>query len=388
MNSLFKQTTLGGIQLSNGFIKAATYEGMSDHGVPNDKLVHFHASMAREGVGLTIVSYGAISESAKTFKDQMKIDERSLPGLKKVVDEVHNLGGKIGIQLTHCGYFSKNKNVRKPLAPSRVFNAYGFLSGMAFSKAMTAEDLGQVQEDFVKAALAVKEIGFDAIELHMGHGYLLSQFLSPITNKRKDEYGGSVENRARFPLEIFQVIQEAVGEDFPVIVKLNLSDGLKNGFELEDCIYVCQQLELMKCACVVLSGGFTSKTPFYLMRGDVPLKGMVKNGSSWAEKITMALFGPLIVKKYPYETNFFLKQAIEVRKQVQLPLSYLGGIDSKQGIDEVASHGFEFISIGRALIHDPAFIQKIASGEIDQSGCTRCNQCVVEMDRGGVRCVL
>lgn len=374
------------MQLANAFIKAATYEGMYDKGIPNDQLRKFHGAMAKGGVGLTLISYGAISETAKTFKDQMKVDERSLPGLKKVVEEVHQHGGKVGIQLTHCGYFSKNKNAGKALAPSRVFNAYGFLSGMGFSKAMQQEDLEQVENDFVKAALAVKEIGFDAIELHMGHGYLLSQFLSPATNKRTDAYGGSIENRARYPLQVFARIQQAVGADFPVLVKLNLSDGLQNGFSLEDCIYVCQQLETMKCACVVLSGGFTSKTPFYLMRGAVPLKGMVQNGSSWAEKVTMALFGPLIVKQYAFEPNFFLQQAIEVRKHVQLPLSYLGGIDSRKGIDEVMAHGFDFISIGRALIHDPQFIRKIASGDIETSGCTRCNQCVVEMDRSGVYC--
>lgn len=388
MSDPFIPKKLGGLQLRNAFIKAATYEGMYDNGVPTEKLIQFHSDLAKGNVGLTIISYGAVSESAKTFKEQMKIDERSLPGLQKVVDVVHANGGKIGIQLTHCGYFSKNKNIAKPLAPSRVFNAYGFLSGMAFSKAMTEDDLDQIEKDFVLAARNVKKIGFDTIELHMGHGYLLSQFLSPVTNKRKDEYGGCIENRARFPMRIFDAIQQEVGTEFPLIVKLNLNDGLKNGFDHWDCIYVCKALAEKNCAAVVLSGGFTSKTPFYLMRGDVPLKGMIKNGSSLAEKITMALFGPLIVKKYAYSSTFFLEHALEVRKEVDVPLCYLGGIDSKKGIEDVTSKGFEFIAIARALIHDPAFIKKIKSGEIERSGCTHCNQCVVEMDRDGVRCVL
>ena len=137
-----------------------------------------------------------------------------------------------------------------------------------------------------------------------------------------------------------------------------------------------------------LSGGFTSKTPFYLMRGAVPLKGMIKNGTSWAEKITMVLFGPFIIKKYPFKPNFFLKQAKVIRKQVSLPLAYLGGVDSKEGVEEILNEGFEFIALARPLIYDSNFLLKLQSGEILKSDCNRCNECVVEMDRGGIRCVL
>jgi 2,4-dienoyl-CoA reductase-like NADH-dependent reductase (Old Yellow Enzyme family) len=183
-------------------------------------------------------------------------------------------------------------------------------------------------------------------------------------------------------------VRETVGNDFPVLVKLNLDDGFKKGFTLEDCKYVAVELERNGCSAIVLSGGFTSKTPFYLMRGDVPLRGMIKNGSSLAERITMALFGPMMVKKYPFEPNFFLGQAKEIRKVTRLPLVYLGGVESKEGIIEILDSGFEFIAIGRPLIHDPNFLLKLAAGEIEKSECNRCNECVVEMDRGGVRCPL
>jgi len=290
--------------------------------------------------------------------------------------------------LTHCGYFSKNTLIKKPLAPSRVFNEYGFLSGLMFSKAMDEKDLEKVKNDFVQAALKLKDIGFDAVEIHMGHGYLLSQFLSPWTNKRKDQYGGNIENRARFPMEVFSAVINAVGRDFPVLAKINLSDGFKGGFTEQECIYVCKQLEKEACAGIVMSGGFTSKTPFYLMRGDVPLKGMIKNGTSFAEKLTMRLFGPFIIKKYDFSPNFFLKQAKMIRKEIKSPLVYLGGVDSKKGMDEIMEAGFDFIALGRPLIHDSKFLQKIQSEEIIQSACTRCNECIVEMDRGGVKCVL
>jgi 2,4-dienoyl-CoA reductase-like NADH-dependent reductase (Old Yellow Enzyme family) len=222
----------------------------------------------------------------------------------------------------------------------------------------------------------------------MGHGYLLSQFLSPLTNRRKDKYGGSIENRARYPLEVLKNVRARVGPAYPVLVKLNLSDGFRGGFTLKDCIYVSRQLEKNGCTAIVLSGGFTSKTPFYLMRGKIPLWGMIRNGSSMAEKITMALFGPFIIKRYKFTPNFFLEQAREVRKAVDLPLVYLGGIDSLTGIEEVLNAGFDFIAIARALIHDSDFLMKLKEGRIEKTECNRCNRCVVEMDRGGVKCVL
>ncbi len=388
LKEAFQSRELAGIRINNSFIKAATFEGMYDHGVPNQKLIDHHVSMAKGGVALTTISYGAVSKDARTFKYQMYINDESLVQLKVLADQVHKEEGKVSIQLTHCGYFSKNTEFKRPLAPSKVFNEYGVLSGIIFSKEMTLADLNRVADDFANSAKRLKEIGFDAIELHMGHGYLLSQFLSPWTNKRKDEYGGPIENRARFPLEVFERVQKAVGVDFPIIVKLNLSDGFKGGFTLKESSYVCKELEKRNCSLVVLSGGFTSKTPFYLMRGDVPLKGMIKNGTSWAEKITMALFGPLIIKKYSFSPNFFLDQAKNIRSQVSMPLAYLGGVDSKEGIEEILTAGFEFIALARPLIYDSNFLLKLESGEITKSECTRCNECIVEMDRGGVRCTI
>lgn len=388
MQEAFSARPIAGTNLKNAFIKTATFEGMYDEGIPNQKLIDHHVAMAKGGVAMTTVSYGAVSPEGRTFKTQMYIHEKSLEKLKVLADKVHEAGGKVSIQLTHCGYFSKNTAFKNPLAPSRVFNEYGVLSGIVFSKAMTKEDLQRVSDDFAKAALALKYIGFDAVEVHIGHGYLLSQFLSPWTNKRKDEYGGSIENRARFPLEVVQNVISSVGKNFPVLAKLNLADGFKGGFTLEECQYVSKELEKTGCAALVLSGGFTSKTPFYLMRGEVPLKGMIQNGGSWAEKLTMAIFGPFIIKKYKFEPNFFLDQAKVIRQTVQMPLVYLGGVDSKEGIEEILAAGFEFIAIGRPLIHDANFLLKIKDGSIQKSGCTRCNECVVEMDRGGVKCVI
>jgi 2,4-dienoyl-CoA reductase-like NADH-dependent reductase (Old Yellow Enzyme family) len=390
VTAAFSEKKLGhsNLYLKNVFIKSATYEGMFENGIPTQKLIDHHVAMAKGNVGLTTVSYGAVSPDARTFSNQMYINKHSLEKLKILAEKVHKEGGKVSMQLTHCGYFSKNKEIKKPLAPSKVFNEYGFMSGIVFSKEMTKTDMQTISNDFAEAALKLKNIGFDAVEIHMGHGYLLSQFLCPWTNKRKDEYGGSIENRVRFPIEVLKKVISTVGNNFPVLVKLNLRDGFKGGFTLEECKYVAKKLELNGCTAIVLSGGFTSKTPFYLMRGDIPLKGMIKNGNSFAEKITMALFGPLIVKKYKFTPNFFLNQAKEIRKSVTMPLVYLGGVDSKTGIEEILNAGFNFIALARPLIHDSNFLIKIENNSIEKSDCTRCNECVVEMDRDGVKCVI
>ncbi|MFC2099044.1 NADH:flavin oxidoreductase, partial [Bacteroidota bacterium] len=282
MERAFQEKQLGNstVKLKNAFIRTATFEGMNNEGIPTQALIDHHVGMARGNVAMTTVSYGAVSVDGRTFKEQMYINDRSLEELRKLADAVHNEGGKVSMQLTHCGYFTKINEVKRPMAPSRIFNEYGVMSGIMFSREMSIEDMDVVAGDFATSALRMKEIGFDAVEIHMGHGYLLSQFLSPSTNKRKDDYGGSIANRARFPLEVFRNVMDKVGRDFPVLVKLNLSDGLKTGFSLEDCKYVSGELESLGCAAIVLSGGFTSKTPFYLMRGDVPLRGMIRNGSN------------------------------------------------------------------------------------------------------------
>ncbi len=390
LKSAFLHKRLGNSRLilSNVFIKSATYEGMCENGVPTQMLIEHHVKLIKGGVGMTTVSYGAVSPDARTFSNQMYIGDKSLLYLNKLTEEIHNAGGRVSMQLTHCGYFSKNREIKHPLAPSKVFNEYGFMSGVVFSREMNKSDMERVSHDFAEAAAQCKNAGFDAVEIHMGHGYLLSQFLSPHTNRRKDEYGGSIENRARFPLDVLRDVVDKVGKDFPVLVKLNLNDGFKGGFTLEDCKYVSMELEKNGCTAIILSGGFTSKTPFYMMRGQVPLAGMIKNGSSLAEKITMALFGPFIIKRYRYEPNFFLKQALEIRKAVKLPLVYLGGVDSKNGIEVILNAGFEFIAMARSLIHNPDFIKDLKENYIEKSECTHCNKCVVEMDRGGIKCVL
>lgn len=309
--------------------------------------------------------------------------------MKSFTSAIHKLGGLCSKQLSHCGFFSKNKNLgKKPVSPTSTFNKLGLFSGIPFSKSMSGKDIDRTIEAFSNAAIIAKKSGFDAVEIHSGHGYLLSQFLSPAFNKRKDDYGGPLENRLKFPVEVIQSIRLAVGDNFPIFIKMNLSDGFKGGLELKEARNVASTFEKAGANALILSGGFTSVSPFYLLRGDVPLKQMVQVESNWLQKVGIMLFGPFIIKKLPFNELFFLEMAKEIRSAVKIPLVYVGGASSLKGIEKVIREGFDLIALGRPLIHDPNFVNSLQSGEITNTGCTYCNQCIPEIERGGVRCVL
>jgi 2,4-dienoyl-CoA reductase-like NADH-dependent reductase (Old Yellow Enzyme family) len=310
--------------------------------------------------------------------------------LEKLTDEVHRAGGTASIQLTHCGFFTQNSSVqdKKPFAPSRILNKYGLFKGIFFSREMNAEELKKTRDDFAAAAAMARAAGFDAVELHMGHGYLLSQFLSPYTNRRRDSYGCNIQGRMRFPLEVVEAARSAVGEEFPILCKINLDDGFTGGLTIDDTILFAQALESAGVDALVMSGGFTSKTPYYLMRGGVPWWQMVRAERNIPTKIAMALFSRIIIQKYEFEENFFLPLARRIRQVVKMPLVYLGGVVSGKGVDQLMEEGFDMVAIGRALIHDPDFVKKIKEDMQHVSPCDHCNICVPEMDRGGVRCML
>lgn len=386
----FTPFDLAGLRLRNRFIKTATYEGLSKRGVPSEEFIEFHRRTAEGGVAMTTVAYGAVNEDGLTNENQMVIDRSSVPFLSKLARAVHDEGAAVSLQLTHCGYFTRSTryNSRRPLAPSTVINKYGLLRGRGISKPMRIADLRKTREDYTRAAEVAAGAGFDAVEIHLGHGYLLSQFLTPGINRRRDIYGGALENRARFPLEVVKAVKSALGINFPVICKVNMDDGFPKGLVMEESLVVAGALRDAGADALLLSGGYTSRTPFYLMRGEVPLGKMVRAEKHFLQKMTMAFFGRLIIGAYPFKENFFLGMAEKFRKNIDLPLIYVGGISSAEGISEVMDKGFDLVAVGRALIHDPDFIEKVRRSPLHVSECNRCNECVAEMDRGGIRCTL
>ncbi len=389
MTSPFAPFQLAGLALRNRVIKAATFEGMSHAGEVTPALVRHHRDIAAGGVAMTTVAYCAVSPDGRTFRDQLHMRPALVPGLRGLTDAVHREGAAAALQLGHCGFFCNNPELtrRRPVGPSRTLNLLGALSGRPLADAMTAGDIEEVTRQFVSAARLAREAGFDAVELHLGHGYLLSQFLSPATNRRGDEYGGSASARASFPLAVVERVRDALPPGFPVLAKVNLRDGFRGGFELADSVQLAGWLAARGADALVLSGGFVSRDAFYLFRGERPLRAMIAAERSVPQKLALALFGPLVIRAHRFEPMYFLPLAREVRKAVTIPLVLLGGITALEHLHAAQREGFELMAMARALIHDPTLIARYQAGEASTSGCVPCNRCVAEMDRpGGVRC--
>jgi len=392
LERLLAPARLNGLNLRNRVIKTATFEGMCPNGVPTDGLIRHHAEMAAGGVGLTTVAYCGVSPDGLTFADQMWMHDGVRPQLQRLTAAVHAEGGAVSAQLAHCGHFSRNKprNFPRPRGPSRCVNQYGLLSGLPLGGGMSAADIRKTVGEYAAAAAFVKDVGFDAIEIHMGHGYLLSQFISPALNKRRDEYGGSLENRMRLPLEVLAAVREAVGAEFPLLAKLNLSDGFSSGLQIDEACRAAQLLEQGGLDAIVMSGGVVSRTPMYLFRGTSPLAQMVPLEKNPLQRKAMQWFGAASFPDMPYEELYFLDLAQQMRRAVQMPLVYLGGVSSAAGMRRVMDGGYDFIAMGRALLQDRQLLQRVREqGEAWVSPCTHCNQCVASMALpGGTRCVL
>lgn len=387
--SPFDPFRLAGLTLRNRVIKAATFEGMTPGAQVSPGLINHHRELAAGGVAMTTVAYCAVGPDGRTFADQLYLRPEVMPALRRLTDAVHREGAAVSLQLGHCGAFCNNRQLlrRRPLGPSRAFNALGALHGRPLADAMSEADIEQTKEDFIQAARGARAAGFDAVEIHLGHGYLLSQFLCPATNRRRDAWGGALENRARFPLAVIAGVRAALPAEFPILVKTNLRDGFAGGLELEESLQVARWLESRGATALVLSGGFVSRDAFYLFRGDRPLRQMIAAEHSLRQKLALALLGPAVIRSHPFVPLYFLPLAKQMRRAVSLPLVLLGGVKSMTDIETAMAEGFELVAMGRALIHDPALIAKYQAGVQRLSGCIPCNQCVAEMERqGGVRC--
>jgi len=386
---MFAPLELAGLRLRNRVLKTATYEGMLVDGLPSRSLVRHHAQLAAGGVGMTTVAYCAVSPDARTFEDQMSMGERTQAPLRVLTDAVHKAGAAAMLQLGHCGGFSRNRALRGrrgPLGPSLGFNAYGLMVGKPFAYGMTEREMEQVIDDFRRSAVQAREAGFDAVELHLGHGYLLSQFISPHRNRRSDAWGGDLAQRMRFPLSVVDAVRRALPR-FPLFAKINLDDGVAGGLSIDDAVSQARLLESHGLDALVLSGGLVSHSAMQLLRGARPLQQMIEVESNPLQKLAIAGFGRALIKEVPFTPLFWLPLARQVRRAVRLPLVLLGGITAMEHVEQALGEGFELVALGRALLHDPDLVSRWARGERVASGCQPCNLCITEMDRpGGVIC--
>jgi 2,4-dienoyl-CoA reductase-like NADH-dependent reductase (Old Yellow Enzyme family) len=350
---------------------------------PSADLVDYHRSVAAGGIGMTTVAYASVHRTGLSFPHQLWLRKEAIPGLRKLTDSVHAEGAAASIQIGHCGLMAKRSIAGgRPLSPSGKFNLYG----PTFPVRINESQIREIIQSFGEAVHLARESGFDAVEVHAGHGYLISQFLSPLVNKRKDRWGGSFENRARFMNAVMDEVKKAARMDIAVLVKMNLRDGVNGGMELDESLKVAASLENHGADALVLSGGLVNRSPMYIMRGRMPVKIMGYFLKNPFMRFGVSYFGELLIKPQPFVDAYFLEDALKVREKVKLPLVYVGGLTGVESVGKVLSSGFEFVSFARALINDPAFINKLRSRELKKSECNHSNYCIAVMYTGQMAC--
>jgi len=380
---VFCPTMLGNLTLRNPIVRAGCFEGLCQDGMVTEALIEHHRRVAAGGVGMTTVAYCSVSFDGRAFGHEMWMRPEILPGLSKLTKAVHAEGAAASIQLGHCGFFANPSVIqRQPLGAS----PQSCLFRLSFCTKMTEADIQEKTSNFVQAAILARDSGFDAIEIHAGHGYLLSQFLSPFTNHRHDHYGGSLENRLRFPLQVIRSVRAALGDGYPIIIKMNQRDGMPGGLELSEAVQIAQTFEDAGTTALVPSAGFTASTPLYMMRGGVPTLDMARAQDGWLYRLGLILFGWMMVQKYPYQPLYQLDGARKIKDAVNIPVGLIGGVTRMDEIDSALGEGFGFVEIGRATIRDPNFVVHLQSGEIDHSDCDHCNRCIASMSVEGVKC--
>jgi len=389
-SKLFSAARLNGLHLRNRVIRAATFEGMCPNGYPSDRLIDLHRKVAEGGVGMTTVAYCAVEADGRVKAEMMYMHEGIRPQIEALTRAVHAAGAKISGQMGHCGNFSQNTSFqgRRPLGPSRMTNMSGIPFGLPFAGAMTHAEIDRVVQCFHDAARFMKSAGFDALEIHFGHGYGLSQFISPKTNKRSDEYGGSLINRMRYPLRALEAVRRAVGDDFPILGKMGLTDGVKGGLTTDEAVEVAALLDEAGIDALIPSGGTSSMNPMLLFRGDSILPGLLEVEKSPFLRLAMRLVGSRMFRTYPYEELYFLDGARRVRDRIKhAKLCYIGGASTMQSLETVMRE-FDFVQMGRALIKDPAFVNHAMADPGYVNHCDHCNRCATLISHPeGIRCV-
>ena len=381
---VFAPARLGPLRLRNRVIKAATFEGRTPHALVTGELIDYHLRPARGGVGMTTVAYCAVSPEGRTDRHQLWMRPEAVPGLRQLTDAVHAEGAAVCAQLGHAGPVANAASNRLPaLAPTRQFSPLGF----RMMKPASAADLERITRAHARAALTAREAGFDAVEIHFGHNYLVSSFLSPRLNKRTDEFGGSLANRARLARGIARAVRDAVGGQLAITAKLNMDDGVRGGFALDESIQVARWLEADGSVdALELTAGSSLLNPMYLFTGDAPVREFA---AAFPQPLRagLRLAGGRFLRSYPFEEAYLLGRARQFRAALTMPLILLGGITRKQTMDLAMAEGFAFVAMARALLREPDLLRRIQADPAAASLCIHCNKCMPTIYRG-THCVL
>ena len=378
MNQIFEEAHVGPLTLRNRTIRSAAFESMCPGHQPSEMLYNYHTSVARGGVGMTTVAYAAVEESGLSFDRQLVMRPEIIPGLRHLTDGIHKEGAAAGIQLGHCGNMS-HKDICgcMPVSACTGFNLYS----PTFVRGLRKEELPILAKKFGQAVKLAREAGFDSVEIHCGHGYLIDQFLNTYFNHRKDEYGGSLENRMRFMSICLEEVMEAARDDMAVICKMNMRDGLKKpGTTIEESMEIARRMQNLGVHAIVLSGGLVSASPMYVMRGEMPLYTMTHYMDKAWLKYGVRACGRMMVPSVPYEEAFFLEDALKFREALpDMKFIYVGGLVAGDKIQEVLGHGFEAVQMARSLLNEPDFVNKLKEDPHHRCGCKHSNYCIGRM---------
>jgi len=359
MKELFEESLIGKMRLRNRFIRSSTWEGMAgEDGEATDGLVEFYGRLARGGVGLILTGHAYVTKRGKANSRQLGIyDDCLIPSLKRLTDAVHSEGGKIAVQLGHAGSQGNFDTGVPPHAPSAVTErATGKMP-----VEMTVDDISALVGEYAEASRRAMEAGFDAVEIHAAHGYLLTQFLSQYSNRRKDGYGGNIKNRSRVVFEVFDAVKNSVGSNLPVMIKFNCADFDGVESQPDDFIRVCRELSDAGIDAIELSGGVAAAKGFSSARTGIDS---------------------------PDKEAYFRDSLRELRPYVKCPVSLVGGIRSLEVIDDLYRNGMaQFFSMARPMISEPGLVKRWVSGDTRRARCISCNKCFKSAVEGNLRCI-
>jgi 2,4-dienoyl-CoA reductase-like NADH-dependent reductase (Old Yellow Enzyme family) len=374
---------LGPVQLRSRVIKAASFEGRTPEGLVTDGLVDFHLAVARGGVGMTTVAYLAVAPEGRTQREVIVVNKAALPGLARLADAVHETGAKVAGQLGHAGPVANGRsNGVRAISASRMPSPLS----MQMIRSATEQDLTRVTKEYANAARLLVRAGFDCLEIHMAHSYLISAFLAPALNHRKDRWGGSLENRARLARQVARAVRDEVGGEVAVTAKFSVSDGFRGGLGTAEAVEAARMLEQdASLDAMELSGGSSLMNPMYLFRGEVPRREFAA-AMPLPVRVGLRTVGRRFLREYPFEEAYFLDKAREFRSALDLPLILLGGINRLETMQLAMAEGFEYVAMARALLRDPELVNRL-SEKAPAEACIHCNRCMPTIyDEGGTRC--
>lgn len=376
---VFNPAKLGPLTLRNRVIKAATFEARTPDALVTDDLIEYHRLPAAGGVAMTTVAYCAVSPGGRTGGNQIWMRPHAVPALRRLTEAIHAEGAAISAQIGHAGPVADARsNQATALAPVRFFNPIA----MRFAQKATREDIDDVLAAHAHAARLAVDAGFDAVEIHLGHNYLASAFLSPLLNRRDDEFGGSLQNRAKVARGLVMAVRRAVRQQVAVTAKLNMTDGIRGGITVDEALTTARWLQDDGgLDAIELTAGSSLVNPMYLFRGDAPVKEFAaafKPPLRWGIRMT----GHRFFREYPYRDAYLLREARLFRAELTIPLILLGGITNRTTMDLAMAEGFEFVAMARALLAEPDLVNRIAAeGSQVRSACTHCNQCMATIYR-------